>query len=77
MARYSVALPLIGTVYVEVEAESEEAAIEAALAREDYWPKMQLPDLPDVHFDEVDVARYVTRGNVCYHPTHEASAEEV
>ena len=65
--RWSVTVPITGVIYCEVEAESEEAAIDEALAME------HLTD----DIDDWETHRYVSKGNVCYAHTREASAEEV
>lgn len=65
MPRYGVTLPITGSVYVEVEADSEEAAIDAALACEK-WPEPSW-----------EVHRYATRGNVYYGDTREAEASGI
>lgn len=58
MARYGVRIPITGYVFVEVEAEDEKAAEEAA------WEKVN-----DGAFDEPDeweFNRQVVQGNVCH-----------
>lgn len=64
---YSVALPITGVNYIDVEAESEEAAIDKALSS-------------DLSFDSVEEwepHRRVINGNVFYGRLAEAIAEEV
>lgn len=56
---YSVALPIAGHIYVDVEAEDEDSAIAVALERE-----FQTKDIENWEIME----RGFTRGNVCYCP---------
>lgn len=63
---WEVTLPAIGVVYVTVQAETEEEAIETALRS--YEPS----DLE--HWEAVSA---VVRGNVCYASPSRASAELV
>lgn len=58
MARFGVELPIAGYAYVEVEAEDEAAAVDAALASEIKTSDIQ----------EWDVFKALVRGNVCYAP---------
>lgn len=60
MRRYSVALPIAGHIFVEVEADDAKAAVEAAL-------ELQF-DTKDIEEWQV-MERGYTRGNVCYCPT--------
>ncbi len=67
MKTYDVVLPVAGSAYVSVEAESEEAAIEKAME------KVSLSDI-----EEWEALRQFSRGKVCYCPRPwEASAKEV
>jgi hypothetical protein len=67
MKTYNVCLPLTGTIWVTVEAESEEAAIEAALCSEDAKTE---------NIEEWQTHRQICKGNVLYADTNEAYAEE-
>ena len=58
MAKYLVTLPVGGHIHVEVEAESANAAIEAAM----------LMDFRNSDIEEWDVLEKVSRGNVLYFP---------
>lgn len=58
MPRYSVTLPIVGSVSVEVEADNEEMALAAALESD--------IDFKDV--DQWEVLRRRCRGNVCSLP---------
>lgn len=65
--KWHVALPISGVIYIEIEAEDEESAIDAALEQS---------------FNTKDIAEWEThrdlvRGNVCYANTTRASAEEI
>jgi acyl-CoA reductase-like NAD-dependent aldehyde dehydrogenase len=63
---YNVTLPIAGHVYVTVEADSEEEAIERALET-----------AADSKELEWETLRHFNRGNVCYCPTPwDAAAEE-
>lgn len=67
MARkWSVALPITGIAYVEVEAEDEEAAIEEA---------MNIVDRQ--HLEEWESHKQICRGNVFSGALNEAYADEV
>jgi hypothetical protein len=55
MATYGVTLPITGNAYVEVEADSEDDAINAALE------VVELKDLQDW-----EALKRVNMGNVCY-----------
>jgi hypothetical protein len=63
---YSVAVPISGVIYVTVEADSEEEAIELALMSS------------DINVDNIktwDAHRHLVQGNVCYADLAEATAE--
>lgn len=60
MATYSVLIPMAGHICVEVEADSEEAAIEAAFESDDLTLK---------NVTEWEVLKQFNRGNVCYCPS--------
>lgn len=63
MARWTVTVPIAGSATLEVEAETEEAAIQEALN------EVTIKD-----FDEWEALEYITRGNVCYAPCWSAEA---
>lgn len=66
MKKYNVTIPIAGSYTVEVEAEDEEGAIDEALERQG-----------DADLDiEWEAMQEICRGNVCYAPVWEASAEE-
>jgi hypothetical protein len=59
MAKYSVLIPIAGHIRVEVEADSEDAAIEAALESD------------DLHLDNTEDWQAIeafSQGNVCFCP---------
>ena len=63
---YGVTLPIAGHAFVEVEAESEEAAIEAALNT-----------VTSKHLESWEALEQFNEGNVCYCPSPwEAEAVE-
>lgn len=68
MAQYEVILPIVGYALVLVEAESEKAAIDAAL---------QSDDLTMSAIEEWEAVEHVVQGNVCYAPKRHAVAELV
>lgn len=55
MKTYGISLPITGVAHLEVEAESEEEAIEKAF---------KLVTINDI--DEWEALEHVSRGNVCY-----------
>lgn len=65
---YWVEIPITGYVIVEVEAESEQEAIEKAFAD---------PDITTDDIEEWNTHEHITQGNVCYALKHSVSAEEV
>ena len=67
MAKWGVTLPVSGSVYCEVEAETEEAAITEALCNGD-WDSDSL---------QWEVHRNIVKGNVCYAMQREADAERL
>ncbi len=67
MKTYGVTLPITGTVYVEVEAESEDDAIEKALESE--------VDSDDI--ESWETHRKIVQGNVFYGGQNEADAQEL
>ncbi len=66
MPRYGVRLPVSGYVYVEVEADDEEAAIEAAFMSD---------DVVRDNIEEWETHQQIVRGNVCSAVLNEADAE--
>jgi len=60
---YSVAIPITGICYVDVEASSEEEAIDLAFEH-------------DLEIEQWEAHRHVIRGNVFYGMQAEATAEE-
>lgn len=65
MPRYSVTLPIVGSVTVEVEADDYKAAVDKAMAS-------------DISFDDInewDVLRQRCQGNVCSLPCDSDVAE--
>lgn len=64
--RYGVYVPIAGVAYIEVDAESEEAAEELALST-----------VEKKHFEEWEALRQIVQGNVCHAPTNRISAEEI
>lgn len=65
MPKYGVRLPVSGHIYVEVEADNEKAAIDAALDLSH--------DTKDI--EEWEVEKRVCYGNVCGHPCSQAEAD--
>lgn len=77
MKKYRVTMPIAGAFIVTVEADSEEAAIDAAAEVE--WdsdfstkdPKLEF------HCHSLEVYPDLGQGNVCYLEYSEAEAEEI
>ncbi len=67
MKEYDVALPIAGVIYVTVEAEDEEDAINKALQKED----LKLEDV-----ETWDVYRMLVEGNCMHASPNEAEATE-
>lgn len=65
--KWSVAIPVTGVIYEEVEADSEEEAIDEAMSGS-YKTK---------DIEEWEIHRHVVRGNVFYGHTSHATAEEI
>lgn len=63
---YDVTLPIAGIAFLQVEADSEDEAIDVALG------KLELKDI-----EEWDGHRYLVRGSVCYVSVTQAEAVEV
>ena len=71
-----VELPLHGIVQVEVEADSEEEAIEAALSLELDYTKLLTGTEPNgADLEELSTHRYLVQGNIAHVNCIEASAE--
>ena len=66
MKDYFVRLPMAGIASVQVEADSEEEAIEKAM----------LSEITIDNFEEWDVFGSICTGNVCHAPLFDAYAEE-
>ena len=64
--KYGVFLPIAGTLYVEVEADDEESAIQLALAQP-----------CDISTAEWETLEHICEGNVFYGQTNDAYAEEI
>lgn len=67
MRLFAVTLPVCGYAVVEVEAEDEKSAIEAAFGA----------DITKAHIEEWDVYRHIAQGNVLYAPVNTPSAEDL
>jgi len=67
MKTFGVTLPFTGTLYVEVEATSEEEAIDVALQTE----------VSSENFESWNVCRQIVEGNVFYGEQNEAEAIEI
>lgn len=67
MPTFGVTIPITGIAYVEVEADSEEEALEKAFEG----------DVTSDHLQEWETHRQIVEGNVFHGHTNEASAEEV
>ena len=63
--KWGVTLPIAGSIYVEVEADTEDDAIEAALSC----------DVSSSDINDWDMMKAITRGNVCYARVHKAYAQ--
>lgn len=67
MAKFNVTIPIAGHAFLEVEAESQEEAIQAAMEQ-----------VTLDHVEEWEPLEHFTRGNVCYCPSPwEIEAEEI
>ena len=64
--KYGVSIPLTGWVYLEVEAENEEEALDKA------WDKATLDDMVEWEF-----TKHICRGNVLDVVLNEAEVEEI
>ena len=73
MSRWRVTMPVAGSIIVEVEADSEEAAYDAAYEQAD----VQLSCRDDTEAGELEVMKRLVSGNACYAPVVRASAEPI
>lgn len=73
MAKYAVDLPFAGYLIVYVEADSAEAAINAALET----ASATVTGDGDTECGEWETLRTITRGNVCSAPLNDARAEVI
>ena len=67
MKKYGVSIPIAGYVYIEVEADSEEDAIDKAFDK----------GYEDKDIAEIEMFDKLIEGNVCNVYCTEASAEEI
>lgn len=67
MKKYVVKAPIAGYIYKEVEANSEEEAIDLALS--DGWCYDEL--------EELEMYNKVVEGNVCYLPYNKVEVKEI
>lgn len=67
MKKYSVTVPITGIIFTEVEAESEEGAIDKALEAAYTFEDIS----------EWDTCRQIVRGNIFYGHTNEAEADQL
>lgn len=76
MPRWNVSVPVVGEVFVVVDAETEEEALDLGV---DLAAKVirgdPLPDGTSGEVLELEGVRHALEGNVFYGPTSEASAE--
>ena len=68
MKNYEVMIPVTGYIYVDVEAENEDEAVDMA---------MQSDDISLDNIAEWEVHRHVIQGNVCYALLNSVEVEEV
>jgi hypothetical protein len=66
MKTFLVRMPIVGVASIEIEAEDEESAIQAAT------DQIEL-----AHIDEWEAVRSVCQGNIFYGPLNEVEVEEV
>jgi len=69
MGKYVVQVPFAGSFTVEVEASSEDEAIENAL---EHYPDFSQEQPDGLEVCDVEVLRHITNGNVCYAPCWDA-----
>ena len=67
MKKYGVSIPIAGYIYKEIEAESEDDAIE----------KVMSDGYENDDIIETDMYYNLVEGNVCYASVSSASAEEI
>lgn len=73
MKTYDVILPIAGSIYMEIEADSEKEAIEKAFQTD--WD-IKIECNGEHHIDELEAYEKIVEGNVCYVSTTEAEALE-
>jgi hypothetical protein len=71
--QYAVTLPVAGSITVFVDAENEEAALDAALEKQDWRVVGGEGTEPG---DDFEAMSRIVGGNVCYAPCTEYSVEE-
>lgn len=74
MPRYSVQIPVAGSIIVTVDAETEEFAIAVAMSKADF--RVVVPD-DDAEPCDFDTFRRLAYGNVFSGPCAEINVEEV
>lgn len=72
MATWIVDVPFVGYLSIEVKADTKEAAMDEAM--ED--PRSLGDHIEAGSLTQWEMVRQVTRGNVCYAPLNDISAEE-
>ena len=72
MSKYIVSIPIAGAIHVEVEAESQDEAIQEA------WDRVNEASEPeDVGELEWEYMNHITTGNVCHAPLNDIEANRV
>ncbi len=66
MKTYAVTVPFTGTMFIEVQAENEDDAIETALS-----------EVTSEHIEGWNAVRKIVQGNVFHGEQNDASAEEI
>ncbi len=66
MKTYNVTLPITGIAWLEIQAESEQEAIDKALQ-----------EVEQKHIEEWNAVEQIVQGNIFHGHTNDASAEEV
>ena len=74
MAKYEVQVPLVGSYWCRVEAETEEDAKEKALSAISIVDIKS--DLKDFEVDALEPMSQIMNGNICYAPLWEIEIEE-
>jgi hypothetical protein len=70
MREFSVSIPIAGRVIYSVNAESEEAAIEAA------WDKFNEGGVDSADDIEWEAFDHITEGNICHAPYNDVEADD-